>query len=167
MKKILAILAITAFTFSLPACKSKMKDADVKASAETALAGNPDFNGLMVDVKDGVATISGEVKDASVQSAAQTAVGSVKGVKSVQNSTTVAPPPPPATPTTAPVISADDALTKGVADALKDYPTVKATVKDGVVSVTGQSSAANWKKIKMALDALHPKKVDASALTIK
>jgi hypothetical protein len=50
---------------------------------------------------------------------------------------------------------------------MKDYPGVTATVKDGVITVTGESTAAKWKMLKMALDALHPKKVDASGLKVK
>jgi hypothetical protein len=64
-------------------------------------------------------------------------------------------------------IAADDPLTKGITDALKDYPTVKATAADGVITVTGETTKADWKKIKMALDALHPKKVTATDLKIK
>lgn len=164
MKKLLLITTIAAFALSMDSCKSKPKDEDVRTAAMSALATNPDLNGVMVDVKDGVATLSGEVKDGTAQSAAASTVSSVKGVRSVVNNTSVAPPPAPVAP---PVISPDDPLTKGVADALKDYPTVKATVQDGVISVTGETTAANWRKIKMALDGLRPKRVDASGLTVK
>ena len=43
------------------------------------------MQGLVVDVKDGIATVTGEVKDAASQTLAQTAIAAVKGVKSVQN----------------------------------------------------------------------------------
>lgn len=164
MKKLLLITTIAAFALSMHSCKSKPKDEDIRTAAMSALAANPDLNAVMVDVKDGVATLTGEVKDGTAQSAAGTAVSSVNGVKSVVNNTTVAPPPAPVTP---PVISADDPLTKGVADALKDHPSVKATVQDGVITVTGETTTANWRKIKMALDALRPKRVDASGLSVK
>lgn len=162
MKKFLTVVAIAAFAVYLPACKGKLKDADVKTAAEAVIAANPDYKGLVVDVKDGIATVTGEVRDASVQSALKTSLGAVKGVKSIQDNTTIAAPPPPP-----PVIAADDPLTQGINDALKDFPSVKATVKDGIISVTGETTAANWKKIKIALDALRPKKVDASGLKIK
>jgi hypothetical protein len=40
-------------------------------------------------------------------------------------------------------------------------------VKDGVITITGEQKADRWKKLKMALDALKPKKVDASGLKVK
>jgi hyperosmotically inducible periplasmic protein len=153
--------AVAIFSSSLPGCKSKPKDADIKTAVEAAITANPDLKGLMVDVKEGVATITGEVKDAAAQSAVQTLIAAVKGVKSVQNNVSVAPPPPP------PVeITADDPLTAAVRDATKDFPSVTATVKDGVISVTGELKSDAWKKLKMALDGLKPKKVDASGLKI-
>lgn len=153
--------AVAIISSSLPGCKSKPKDADIKTAVETAIAANPDLKGLMVDVKEGVATITGEVKDATAQAAVQTAVAAVKGVKSVQNNVSVAPPPPP------PVeVTADDPLTSAVKDATKDFPSVTATVKDGVIAVSGELKSDSWKKLKMALDGLKPKKVDASGLKI-
>ncbi len=80
------------------------------------------------------------------------------------NNLTIAPPPPPPAPVQ---ISGDDQLNKGITDALKDFPTVKATAKDSIITVTGEATAANWKKIKIALDGLKPKKVDAKELKIK
>lgn len=143
-----------------PGCKSKPKDADVKSSVETALRANPETNGLMVDVKDGVVTLSGDAKNEEAKTKASELATAVKGVKSVQNNVNVAPPPPPVE------ITADDPLTSAVKDATKDYPTVTATVKDGVISVSGELKSDSWKKLKMALDGLKPKRVDASGLKI-
>ena len=157
---LLLIAAVALISSSSTGCKSKMKDADVKTAAEAALAANPDLKGLSVDIKDGVATISGEVKDASAQAAAQTAVAAVKGVKSVQNNVSIAAAPSPVT------ITPDDPLAAGVRDATKDFPTVTATVNDGVIAVSGELKADDWKRLKMALDGLKPKKVDAAALKI-
>lgn len=163
MKKVITILAIAAFALYLPACNGKVKDADVKTAVDAALASNPDYNGVVADVKEGVAILTGEVRDLAVQSALQTTVAGIKGVKSVQNNTMIAPPPT----VTPPVIASDDAITKGITDVLKDHPGVKATVTDGVIYVTGETTAANWQRIKMSLDALRPKRVDASGLKIR
>ncbi|HEX2846423.1 MAG TPA: BON domain-containing protein [Chitinophagaceae bacterium] len=165
MKKMLTAIALSTMLFYLPACKGKVKDADVKTAVEAALASTPGYSGLMVDVKDGAVTITGEVTEASAKTALQSTVSAVKGVKSVQDNTTVMAPPPPPAP--APDIAADDPLTKGVTDALKDHPGIKATVSDGVITVTGEIKAADWRKVKMALDGLKPKKVDASGLKVK
>lgn len=145
---------------TIPGCKSKVNDADVKTAVETALQANPETAGLMVDVKDGVATVSGEAKDEAAKAKATELATAVNGVKSVENNVSVAPPPPPVE------ITADDPLTSAVKDATKDYPTVTATVKDGVISVSGELKSDSWKKLKMTLDGLKPKKVDASGLKI-
>jgi osmotically-inducible protein OsmY len=159
-KSLMLISAALLIGFISPGCKSKVKDADVEAAAKAALASNDDLKGLSVNVKDGIATIAGEVKDESEKAAAETAVKSVNGVKSVQNNVTIAA-------ATAPVeIAGDDALTKGVRDATKDYPTVKATVNDGVIFVSGELKSDQWRKLKEALDGLKPKRVDASGLKI-
>jgi len=160
-KVLLLLIAVALVGASLPGCKSKVKDEDLKTSVQAALRANPETSGLMADVKDGIATVSGEVKDASVKTTATELAAGVKGVKSVENNVTIAAPPPP------PVeITADDPLAKGVKDATKDFPGVTATVNDGVISVSGELKSDDWKRLKMALDGLKPKKVDASALKI-
>ncbi|HQV61582.1 MAG: BON domain-containing protein [Chitinophagaceae bacterium] len=162
MKKIFSALfllagAITILSTAAPGCKAKPKDANIKTSIEAALKSDPQTSGLSVDVKEGVATVTGEVKDASVQATVATIVGGIKGVKSVLNNVTVTPPV---------VITPDDPLTMAVKDATKDFTGITATVKDGIIYVTGELKSADWKKLKMALDGLKPKKVDAAGLKI-
>ena len=139
-------------------CKSKPKDANLKTSVEKALQADPQTAGVRVNVTDAVATLTGEVRDAAAQSAAGTIAGGVKGVKSVQNNVTIASAPV--------VITPDDPLTSAVKDATKDFPGVTATVNDGVITVTGEIKADDWRRLKMALDGLRPKRVDGSALKI-
>ena len=141
-------------------CKPKIKDTDI----ESKIQANTALSSIVASVKDGVVTLSGEVKDDAEKAMVETTVKAIEGVKQVVNNCTIAPPPPPPAP---PVITADDPLTKGITDALKDFPKVKATAADGVITVTGETTKAEWKKIKMALDALHPKKVIANELKIK
>jgi len=43
---------------------------------------------------------------------------------------------------------------------------VTATVNDGVIAISGELKAPDWKRLKMSLDGLKPKKVDASGLKI-
>jgi osmotically-inducible protein OsmY len=161
LSRLLLLLASVALISSTsPGCKSKPKDADIKTSVETALKANPETAGLMVEVKDGVATISGDAKDEAAKAKASELATSVKGVTSVQNNVSVAPPPPPVQ------ITPDDPLATAVKDATKDFPTVTATVNDGVIAVSGELKSADWKRLKMALDGLKPKRVDASSLKI-
>lgn len=159
-KLLLLVSAVVLISSTTPGCKSKVNDADVKTSVEAALQANPQTAGLMVDVKDGVATVSGEAKDETAKATATELAAAVKGVKSVENNVSIAPPPPPVQ------ITADDPLTTAVKDATKDYPGVTATVNDGVIAVSGELKSASWKKLKMTLDGLRPKKVDASGLKI-
>lgn len=162
LTKLLMAIAIVS-TASFVSCSPK--DADVQAAVEAKINAMPDMvKGATVTVKDGVATLTGECKDEMCKAACDKAASEVKGVKSVVSNFTLAAPPVVFVP---PVITADDPLTKSVADATKDYPGITATVKDGVISLTGPISADKWKKLKMALDGLHPKKVDGTGLTIK
>jgi len=162
-KKIMKMLALPTFILfvSLAACNSKPKDADVKTSVDNAIAANSDLSGTYTDVKDGVVTLSGQVKDEAAKSSAETIASGVKGVKSVTNNLTVAPPP------AAPVeITADDPLKASVDNTIKAYPGVAATVNDGVITLTGQIKKADLQNLMKALNTLKPKKIE-NQLTIK
>ncbi|MFZ4058294.1 MAG: BON domain-containing protein [Ferruginibacter sp.] len=164
MKKTWTLIVVLFATMvSFNSCKPK--DADIKSAIETQLKTNPATQNTIVEVKDGIATISGECKDEACAAECLKITKAVKGVKDVVNNCKVAPTP--IVPAETVVINSDDALTKLVTDAVKDFPSIKSTVKDGVVSVTGELTAERWKKLKMILDGLNPKKVDASALKIK
>lgn len=150
-----SLLAAVTIALAVTACGPK--DEEIKAQAGTAVSS---IQGATVDVAKGVATLSGQVADDAAKASAEAAVKAVKGVKSVVNNITVAPPPPP------PVISADDSLKTNVAAALKDYPTLTADVKDGVVTLTGEIQRSALPKAMQALNALHPKKIENKA-TVK
>ncbi|MDN5287156.1 MAG: transport-associated protein [Mucilaginibacter sp.] len=158
LTKVFAIVPILAMSL-LVSCG--VKDADIQAKVTETLKAVP---GVSAEVKDGVLTLSGNVPDDAAKTAAETAVKAEKGVKSVVNNITVTPATPAAA---APItISPDEVLTKAVVDATKDYPGVTAAVKDGVISLKGTLTVDKWKRLKMSLDALSPKKVDASGISI-
>jgi hypothetical protein len=52
-----------------------------------------------------------------------------------------------------------------VRDATKDYPTVVATVADGVITLTGEISKASLPKLMMTLNSLKPKKIENKLTT--
>ena len=147
-----------AMTLSLTSCKPK--DADVKAKVETKLKANPDASNVMVTVNDGVATLSGEVKDEATKAAVEAAAKDA-GAKSVVNSTTIAMVAPPM-----PVVADDTVLTSSVKDATKDYPSVTAAVNAGVITLTGSIKKNALPNLMMALNGLNPKSID-NKLTIK
>ena len=139
--------------FALAACGPK--DADIKAAVDTAITGVP---GVSVAVTNGVATISGEFADEATRASTTATITTVKGVKSVADSSTIAPPPV--------VISPDDALRASVAAALAAFPTLTATISDGVVTLNGEITKSDLPLAMQALSALNPKKIDNKA-TVK
>lgn len=92
-------------------------------------------------------------------------MGSCKGKPSqatTADTATIAPTDNTTTkmPDTAVVISADDSLKRMVPDATKDFPGVTATVDQGVITLTGNINRDRLPKLMMALNALHPKKIN-------
>lgn len=165
MNKIVAALLVIAISVTT-ACKGKKSDTDIQAAVSEKINAIP---GVMAETKDGVVTLSGTVEADSLKTSAEDLTKSTDGVQSVTNNIAVAAPvpAPPVVDTTHVTVSPDDQLKISLATVLKDYPGVEATVQDGVVTVTGKTTAAKWKILKMALDALNPKKVDAAGLTVK
>jgi osmotically-inducible protein OsmY len=164
-KRINLVLAIPLTMFFLIApvtsCKQKTTDVDIKTAIDNAIAANSSLSGTHTDVKDGVVTLSGEVKDDAAKTSAEAAAKRINGVKSVVNNLTVTPAQAPV------VITADDPLKASVDATLKVYPGVSATIQDGVVTLTGEIKRADLKKMMMALNALKPKSIDNTQLTIK
>jgi hyperosmotically inducible periplasmic protein len=118
---------------------------------------------INVSVADGVATLTGEVKDDATKAAAETALQGIKGLKSVVNSLTVPPPPPPPV-----VINPDDVLRKGIDSvfAAKSIKGVTAAVAEGVVTLSGTIKKSELTKVMQAANELKPKKV-LNQMTIK
>jgi hypothetical protein len=79
----------------------------------------------------------------------------------MDTTTVTAPTPAPAE------ISSDDVLKRGVTDAVKDYPGVKADVSDSVINLSGEIKRADWQKLNPTLNSLHPKRINSANLTIK
>lgn len=126
--KFLTLLCLAAAVF-MAACGKN--DADLKKAVEDKLKAD-NVAGVTVAVKDGTATLSGEVADAAVKNKAEASAKGVEGIKSVTNGLTTKPLP---TPVPAPA----DPLLKGKLDeALKKAGcTVTIDVKDGTVTATG------------------------------
>jgi osmotically-inducible protein OsmY len=134
--KHLTVLAI-AVALLLGACGKK--DADIQKAVQDKLAAD-NVTGVTVSVKDGVATLSGEVADQTVKSKADTSAKGVEGVKSVTNNITLRPLPQ-ATPA-----ANDQALTGKIDENLKKAGCTGATVSvvGGKVTVTGTVPSAKY-----------------------
>lgn len=85
----------------------------------------------------------------------------IKGVKSVVNNATVMMPKIIDQIITA----ADNMLNAGINDATKDFPTVKAEINGGIITLTGNINKTNLPKLMMAINTLKPKKIE-NKLTI-
>lgn len=159
----LLLLLTVMFSVSVLLNSCGVKDTDIEKAVLEKISATPELSGISATVKDGVVTLSGEVKDDASKALAETSVKGIKGVKSVVNNISVAPPPPPAATVE---ITPDDPLTKAVADATKDFTGVTATVKDGVVTLTGEVKKTDLPKLMQAIMASKPKKVE-NQLVIK
>lgn len=76
--KVTRVLAVMMVALTLGFVSCKPKDADIKAAVEQAVAALPDAPGATIEVKDGVATISGIFKDEASKAAAEAASKSGK-----------------------------------------------------------------------------------------
>lgn len=155
--KFITVLSL-AFVMLLSACGKS--DADIQKAAQDALTA-ANVPGATVTVKDGVATLTGEVADITFKNKAESAV-KVDGVKSVTNSLTIKPAPTPA-----PV--ADDKMIEGtVNESLKKagITGITVTVADGVVTLKGDATKDKLAVIMKAASEAKPKKID-NQLTIK
>ncbi len=165
LSKLLMGMAVMA-TLAFVSCKPK--DADIKAKIEAALKADPMMSGSSVDVKDGVATITGECKDDACKTMCEKTVAGIKGVKSVVNNCTIAPPPPPPPASTAVSSLAMDVQQK-IKDGLKDIKGLTGiSFTDKGAAIMGEVTKADNLKIKQILGAAKVA-IDAAAskLTIK
>jgi len=144
---------VIAATLFFVGCKPK--DADLQAAIQAKEAA-----GITVAVAKGDVTLTGEVADEAEKAKAAEIAKAEKGTKSVINNLTIKTADLPV------VIAEDPVLIKNVADATKDFPSVKADVKDGVITLTGEIKKASLITLMQHLSALKPKKID-NKLTIK
>ncbi|QDP85724.1 BON domain-containing protein [Chryseobacterium sp. SNU WT5] len=153
MKKTIAMATLAlAVSFGSIACKKKVSDAELQTQATTVVTSNPNAS---VEVKDGQAHLSGTFADKASKDAMIASLKAIPGVKDVHDMSTIAEPV--VVETTAAV---DPANVQKVTDALKDFPSVKAEVINGELTLTGNVSPAQARNIKMSVDALQVGKVN-------
>ncbi len=148
MKKTFAMAAL-ALMVSLGAisCKKKISDADLQTQATTVVTSNP---AASVEIKDGVAHLSGTFATQQEKDAMIANLKAIKGIKDVHDMTQMAPVVAPVETTTA----VDPAVQQKLQDAVKDFPTVKVEVVNGELTLTGNVSSTQARKIKESVDAL-------------
>ncbi|WP_236652821.1 BON domain-containing protein [Chitinophaga vietnamensis] len=142
------------------ACKPS--DSKIQQAVNEKLSAIP---GVTAEVKNGVVTLSGEVSDDAAKTAAEEALKTVSGVKSVDNKVTVKAPAPAAAPV---VINPDDVLKKTLDSAYgkAGFSTVKVSVANGEVTLEGEAKKSDLRKIIQTAQESKPKKVN-NKLTLK
>ncbi|WP_343663930.1 BON domain-containing protein [Chryseobacterium mucoviscidosis] len=157
MKKTIAMAALAiAVSFGAVSCKKKVSDADLQTQATTVVTANPSAS---VEVKDGVAHLSGTFETQEAKDAMIKQLKAITGVKEVMDMATVAP----AVTATTPVetkSAVDPMVQQKVQDAVKDIPGVKVEVVNGELTLTGSVSSADARKVKESVDALKVGKVN-------
>lgn len=150
--KVFTVLTLAIALFMSACGKS---DADLQKAATDKLAADK-VVGVTVVVKDGVATLSGEVADASVKSKAEASVKGVEGIKSVDTAKmTLKPLPTPPPP------SPDQMLEGTINETLKKAGIAGVTVsaKDGEVTLSGKVEKDKVAQVNMLAQEAKPKKV--------
>lgn len=144
--KIIIVLSL-AMTFLLSACGKS--DADLQKAAETAVKAKAPS--VTVVVKDGVATLTGEVDNDAAKAAAE-AAAKVEGVKSVvATDLKVKPAPTPAVADAATKTAVEEALKKkGLTDvtveATMTEVTIRGTVPKGKMAEAMQTASETAKR---------------------
>lgn len=133
--KFMTALSLVAVIFMAACGKS---DADLQKAVQDKLAADK-VTGVTVAVKDGVATLTGEVADITVKNKAE-ASAKVEGIKSVDNKLTLKPLPTPTPP------PADPALKGKIEESLKKAGCTGLTVDTaaGKVTVSGTVPDAKY-----------------------
>ncbi|WP_294304133.1 BON domain-containing protein [uncultured Chryseobacterium sp.] len=157
MKKSIAMAALAiAVSFGSVSCKKKVSDADLQTQATTVVVSNPNAS---VEVKDGVAHLSGTFETQEAKDAMIKQLKAINGVKEVMDMATVAP-----AATASPAIETQSAVApevqQKVQDAVKDIPGVKVEVVNGELTLTGNISSSDARKVKESVDALKVGKVN-------
>lgn len=147
----MAALAL-AVSFGSISCKKKVTDAELQTQATTVVTSNPNAT---VEVKDGTAHLSGTFADQASKDQMIASLKAIPGVKDVMDMSTIEAPM--VVETTSAV---DPANVQKVTDALKDFPSAKAEVINGELTITGNVSPEQARKIKISVDAMQVGKVN-------
>ncbi len=162
--KIFTVLTLACALFMMACGKS---DADLQKAVTDKLTAEK-ITGVTATVKDGVASLSGEVADATVKSKAEATAKSVEGIKSVDGAKlTLKPLPTPPPP------SEDQKIQATVTESIKKLnltgANVTVTVANGEITLTGDVAKADLTKVMQAANeakGTNPAKV-VNKLTLK
>ena len=144
-------------------------DADIKAEIELKLKSKPEMSGTIVDVKNGIITLTGECKDDICKIDCEKIAQEVEGVKTVINHLAIAEaPPPPLSPLPpATLIPVVDSVTQlQVKDDLKKFKGITIEFEGEKAVLTGKVTKSEKKEIMQILSTAEVKS-DVSKLIVK
>jgi hyperosmotically inducible periplasmic protein len=152
-KILLAFVLMGTLSFSLTSCKNEPKDSDLVSKAKSVIP-----EGVSIDVKKGVATLSGEYIDDTAKQSTENAVKAIPGIKSVEDNATVK------AASNNVEDSMDSVLKSKVNELLKGYNGVTADINNGIVTLNGELNRDELPKLMQAINALQPKKIEQKLL---
>ncbi|QCX52836.1 BON domain-containing protein [Elizabethkingia sp. JS20170427COW] len=127
-------------------CSQKPNDSELTVQATKLVTSNPKAH---VEVKDGVAHLSGEYATPEEKGKVINSIKALPGIKEVMDMTSLTPAPVEEVE-----VTPEDNLDK-VKKALKDYPKIKVSLEKGKVVLTGEVTMKDAKNIKRIVDALN------------
>ena len=142
------------FVVFLASCKQGSSDKDIENDLTSKIRSSAP--GVVMTVKNGVVTLSGTCPDESCKHTSETSAKQTKGVKEVINNIIISTPPAPA-PTVE--ITSTDTLQTSLNSLLSAYKSVKGTVKDGVITLTGEVKRSELTPLMQSVNELKPKRV--------
>ncbi len=151
--KLFSVVALVGVLL-LAACGKS--DSDLQRAASNKLSSDS-ISGVTVAVKDGTATLTGEVKDVTVKTKAEADVKGIEGIKTVNNNLTLIPLAPAPTP-----MGADKTMEGTINENLKkaNVTGVTVSVSNGEVTLSGEIPKADLAKAMQAASSTNPKKVN-------
>lgn len=138
----------------LASCKQGPADKDIEHDLSSKI--RTTAPGVVMTVKNGVVTLSGTCPDESCKHASEVAAKGTKGVKEVVNNIIISAPPAPA-PTVE--ITSTDSLQTSLNSLLSAYKTVKGSVNDGVITLTGEIKRSQLTPLMQSVNELKPRRV--------
>ena len=136
----------------LASCKQGPSDKDIENDLTSKIRSAAP--GVVMSVKNGVVTLSGTCPDESCKHTSETSAKETKGVKEVINNIIISTPPAPTVE-----ITASDTLQTSLNSLLSAYKTVKGTVQDGVITLTGEIKRSELTPLMQSVNELKPKRV--------
>jgi osmotically-inducible protein OsmY len=136
----------------LASCKQGPSDKEIENELTSKIrSASP---GVVMTVKNGVVTLSGTCPDESCKHTSETSAKATKGVKEVINNIIISTPPAPTVE-----ITSSDTLQTSLNSLLSAYKSVKGTVQDGVITLTGEIKRSELTPLMQSVNELKPKRV--------